>query len=434
MSEAKPAARSPQGVKKHLSLAVSAVAYRLGLGLYHFAIKVAARKREQARQWVEGRQDVWQQLEALPPHPQRIWMHSASLGEFDQGLPVVERLKAQYPQAQVVATFFSPSGYEHRKNHPAVDHAFYLPMDSPANARRIVQHVQPKLVLWVKYEFWFYYLRELKQQQVPVLLVSGLFRSSQPFFRWWGSLHRQLLGYFTHFFVQDESSAQLLAEVGYHNFTVTGDTRVDRVAARAEQVPPLPEVEAWLQGEPLLIGGSTYSEEEQHIQQAVARGAWKGRVIMAPHHVGSERIRELQELWSGQEVLYSQLKNSLDTRRRVLIIDNVGLLARLYQYATLAVVGGGFSGGLHNVLEAAAFSVPVLFGPLYRKFPESVNLLNAGGAFSFQNAGNLGKYLEALREEENLAKAKAACTNYIRQNVGAADKVVAWIIKHKLLQ
>jgi len=415
--------------------------YDLGIRLYLTGIQLAALFDNKARLWVRGRKE--QRDRHIIRHPgndQRkvAWFHCASLGEFEQGRPVIEALKKQYPDWIVVLTFFSPSGYEIRKNYQGADHVLYLPMDTPGNVKKFLDEIRPSLAIFVKYEFWFRYLDRLHQQNVPTFLVSGIFRPGQHFFRWYGGWFRKQLRNFTHFFVQDPGSEALLKSIGINEVSVSGDTRFDRVAAIASGTKPFPLVEAFAAGSRVFLAGSTWPEDEELILKLMQQSGEDLKFIFAPHEVDDSRIEALINKVSNTIsdnskfkiqnskllVRFSQLTQANAGTARVLIVDGIGYLSHLYQYATVAYIGGGFGVGIHNILEAATFGKPVVFGPNYHKFREAVELAAAGGAFPVKDeTGLTGK----------MQKTSSIARNYVEQNCGATSTILQYIFK-KVLQ
>ncbi|MFT4023818.1 MAG: glycosyltransferase N-terminal domain-containing protein [Flavihumibacter sp.] len=406
--------------------------------LYTAGVRVAAFFNPKAKLWLLGRQHWAKRLgEQLPAGQKRpvLWMHCASLGEFEQGRPVLEEIKTKYPDYQVLISFFSPSGYEACKNYPGADQVVYLPMDSAKNARRFLQLVQPALVLWIRYEFWYYYLHELQKKKIPVVLVSGLFRRSQPFFRWYGALHRHMLYCFNALFLQQQESVDLVKSIGLQAAFLTGDTRFDRVSATAANPICLPEIEAFINGRKTLVAGSTWLEDEEELDH-YCNTRTDYCYILAPHEIGEAHLQDLEKLVQNS-IRYSAWKNraSTDHSFRVLVIDNIGLLSRLYKYADLAYVGGGFGDdGLHNTLEAAVFGIPVLFGPNYEDFPEAVALIKRGAGFSVETALELEKLADELFANENSRrKAAEAAAAYVNDNKGASKKIIHYLEANRLL-
>lgn len=374
----------------------------------------------------------------LPEADKVVWMHCASLGEFEQGRPLLEATKLQYPGYKIVLTFFSPSGYEIRKNYTGADLVLYLPMDGPNSAREFVEAINPALVLWVKYEYWYYYLLELKKRNIPVLLISGTFRENQPFFKWYGAFWQKMLHNFDQLFVQTKNAAALLAQIDFkQNVTVSGDTRFDRVTAIAAQWEKLAEpIEQFCEGHLVIVAGSTWEEDEEELIH-YARAYPKIRFIFVPHEVSRIRIHDLEKEFPGA-LLYSSLINrqlSTVIHSNVLIVDTIGILSRLYRYATIAYVGGGFNeSGIHNILEAAVYGKPVIFGPEYEKFAEAVALVDAGGAFSIESALELEALLNRLlNDSEVLRTAGEISRQYVNANNGATQLIMDYIQRKRLL-
>ena len=357
-------------------------------------------------------------------------MHCASLGEFEQGRPVLEKLKKEYPDHLLVLTFFSPSGYEIRKNYPGAELVMYLPMDFPSSARDFISLLNPSLAIFIKYEFWHFYLKNLKKNQIPTILVSGIFRPSQPFFQWWGGFHREMLSCFTFLFVQDRNSAELLSKIDLtEKVIVSGDTRFDRVieiAAGGNHVS-LPE---GFEGNQSLVAGSTWKEDELLLASWHHKNIqWK--MLIVPHEIHPSRIEEIKAIFPGS-VLFSEINNEkLTDASNVMIIDKIGLLSKLYKVGDVCYVGGGFSkNGHHNILEAAVYGKAVLTGPNYEKFRESVDLKKIGGSFVVKNAEELN---ELTLDEEFIRKAGERSKQFVFENAGATEKILAFIQEKRLL-
>lgn len=426
--------------------------YDLFIILYGFAMKLASLWNPKAKRWINGRQRFFEKLSGnlknLPNGNATIWMHCASLGEFEQGRPLLEKIKAGHPHAKIILSFFSPSGYEIRKGYKGADLVCYLPLDTASNAAEFVTNINPTLVLWVKYEFWLHYLQELKSKGIPVLLISGLLQNANAFYKLY---RKKLLACFTHFFVQTEASAQKLAAIGFsENVTVSGDTRFDRVIEIAEAFEHIPAVAAFCSGHRVLVAGSTWTEDEEELTHYVKVNP-DIRFIIAPHEVDEENIKDLQKEFP-RSVLFSALQtrsfdemaNTSDAPAEpvhdrevvnTLIIDNIGMLSRLYKYADITYVGGGFGeSGLHNILEAAVYGKPVFFGPVYQKHFEAIELENAGGAISIENALELEAGLKELWDNENLLKERGnAAKKYVYASAGATGYIIDYIYKNRLL-
>lgn len=372
-----------------------------------------------------------------------IWMHCASLGEFEQGRPLLEELRIKNEELKIVLTFFSPSGYEVMKDYKGVDHVFYLPMDSPANAKTFLDAINPALVLWVKYEYWYYYLIELKKRNITTILVSGIFRKNQPFFKWYAGIWKEMLHSFKHFFLQNEESKILLATLGWKdNVSINGDTRFDRVIEIADKFMPVPDIERFCGDSQVIVAGSTWEEDEIELLHFVNVNK-QLKFIIAPHEIDVVNLKDVKDEFpnsifysdwiKGTEVLISG--GAQRPVKNVLIIDNIGMLSRLYKYATVTYVGGGFGAdGVHNVLEAAVYGKPVVFGPVYEKFDEAIGLVDAGGAISINGPVKLEAVLNnLLNNEEERNKSGEAAKNYVRKNAGASKKIIQFIQENRLL-
>ena len=411
--------------------------YNLFLLLYSCGIRVAAIANPKAKKWLNGRKNIFatlnSQLSTLNSQP--IWMHCASLGEFEQGRPLLEELKSQNSKVKIVLTFFSPSGYEVMKDYKGVDFVFYLPMDSPANAKKFLDAVNPSIVLWVKYEYWFYYLTEIKQRNIPTVLVSGIFRKNQPFFKWYGEIWKKMLESFTHFFVQNEESKRLLASLGFtQNVTMNGDTRFDRVLEIAENFTSITGIEKFCGDSPVIVAGSTWEEDEIELLHFVNVHK-QVKFIIAPHEIDTTNLKDVKAEFPDS-ILYSELENKQVLTANVLIIDNIGMLSRLYKYATITYVGGGYGAdGVHNVLEAAVYGKPVVFGPVYEKFYEAIGLVNCGGAISIDGGPvKLENVINGLLNDEPERKRRGeAAAKFVQDNAGASKKIMQFIQEKRLL-
>jgi 3-deoxy-D-manno-octulosonic-acid transferase len=350
----------------------------------------------------------------------------------------LEKLKLHYPSYKILLTFFSPSGYEVQKNYNGADFIFYLPMDSFNHAKKFISITKPALVIFVKYDFWFYYLKEIYKNKIPLLLISGTFRKDQPFFHWYGSLHRRMLGFFQHLFVQDENSQTLLSNIGFKKVTTAGDTRFDRVSEIAKTFIPIPHVQEFCNGATTIVAGSTWPADEKKIQSALEQLENNIRLIIAPHEINVDHLNEIKKLFPGC-MFYSDLKNGNKNSSNILVIDNIGMLSRLYKYATITYVGGGFTkDGIHNILEAAVFDKPVIFGPNYKKYREAIELISTGGAITFgdknNDANDLAKILQRfIINKEMTDQMGKRAGNYIQQQTGASQKILNYIQEKRLL-
>lgn len=416
--------------------------YRIFIWLYPKVAWVLSFSNKKAMLWLHGRRGLFKKLAAAfhkNTNPV-IWIHCSSLGEFEQGLPVLESIRKEYPGYKTLVTLFSSSGYEVRKNDKGADHIFYLPMDSPSHANRFLNIVQPSLIVFIKYEFWYYYLQEANQRNIPLLLVSGIFREEQVFFKWYGGFYRKLLSYFSYLFVQNTASVELLQSIGFHKKVIlSGDTRFDRVIEIANRFDALEMIDHFCKDQQTIVAGSTWTEDDEELDH-FANTNPSVKCIIAPHDIEAERLQECLSLYK-HSMLYSVYEtayisgNTIPAEINVLIIDNVGMLSKLYHYATICYVGGGFGDdGIHNILEAAVFGKPVIFGPVYNKYFEADELLECGGAFSIEDALALEKILKALLENpEMLEKASKASAEYVKHRAGATEKVISCIQENRLL-
>ncbi len=415
--------------------------YNIFLWLFGIGIRIAGLFNPKAKKWVTGRQHVFTKLEkAISPNDKIIWMHCASLGEFEQGRPVLEKIRQSYPAYKILLTFFSPSGYEVQKNYKGADWVFYLPMDGPRNARRFLEIVHPSLVIFVKYEFWYYYLKKIKYRNIPLLLISALFRKDMSFFKWYGGLQRKILSRFDHLFVQTAASKKLIDNIGLGDIcSVSGDTRFDRVIEIAEQFQPLAAIEQFAGSSRVIVAGSTWPEDEIVLQKAFsALEAYAPKLILAPHEITDKRLEELSRLFPDS-VRYSSLANGGAVTGNYLIIDNYGMLSRLYHYGHITYVGGGLTNnGVHNVLEAAVYNKIVFMGPYYQKYSEAVGLVQSGGGISFMDEKRDGVMLAQLinslwNHEDDFARGSNAAGNYVRSNRGATQIILQFIQEKRLL-
>ncbi len=411
--------------------------YNAGIALYSLAVRTAAMRSRKPRLMVQGHKATMASVEDLRKRigsRKLVWLHAASLGEFEQGRPLIERLRQHNPDLAILLTFFSPSGYEVRKNYPAVDCVCYLPFDTPANARRFVEAVRPDLVIFVKYEFWGNILHQLKRLDIPTILISSIFRSTQAFFKPWGGMFRDMLRCYTHLFVQDENSQRLLAGIGLTNVTVAGDTRFDRVSDTLRNAAPVEPIADWLDKDPdsirLVVGSSWQPDEDIYIPWLLNHP--NVRAIIAPHEFSDERLSKLiKRLGEDKTILYSTVKahdGVIPDGIRYVIIDCFGLLASIYRYASIAYIGGGFGAGIHNLTEAAVYGVPVIFGPRHQKFREASGIISAGGGFSISSADEFADITDSL-VCDNMYRAKAgnAAGNYISSHLGATDLIETYL-------
>jgi 3-deoxy-D-manno-octulosonic-acid transferase len=414
--------------------------YNTGVQLYFIAAYMASFFNKKAKLWIDGRKN-----QSFIHFNNSIWFHFASLGEFEQGRPVLEKMRILYPENKIVVTFFSPSGYEIRKNTPLADAVYYLPLDTAKNAREFIEAIQPKLAVFTKYEYWYHFFNETHQRNIPLYIISGIFRPEQVFFKWYGSLHRKMLGFVSCFFVQDDNSKQLLKNLGIANVITSGDTRFDRVWANAQHPKPLPTIGEFKNGHKIFIGGSTWPDDEKLIAALITQYPdWK--FIIAPHETGEKKIANLIALLPPNTTIkYSQLTihdsspTTHDSRlttnlspltaHQTLIIDNIGMLSSLYQYGDIAYIGGGFGVGIHNTLEAAAFGLPVIFGPNYSRFKEAGDLINLKAGFSIADETALKVITNSLVNNNELySKAAENSHTYVAGHTGATETIINYIV------
>ncbi|TWR25052.1 3-deoxy-D-manno-octulosonic acid transferase [Mucilaginibacter achroorhodeus] len=396
--------------------------YNIGIHLFYLTAALFSLYKNKAKLWINGRKH--QQIKSLESS---IWFHFASLGEFEQGRPVLEAVKKQYPLHNIVVTFFSPSGYEPRKNTPLADVVYYLPLDTAANAQHFISTIRPQMAVFTKYEYWHHFFNELHKQHIPLYIISGIFRPGQVFFKWYGGLHRKMLKMVTWFFLQDAQSKQLLHDIGITNVSISGDTRFDRVWANAGNPKNLPEIAQFKNGQKLFIAGSTWPQDEELIAEFIKQHPdWK--FIIAPHETSEEKIKSLTNLLPTETTIkFSEISN-LKSNISNLVIDNIGMLSSLYQYADIAYIGGGFGEGIHNTLEAAAFGMPVIFGPKYHKFKEARDLVELGAGFTINSQDELNQIADKLMGDEQARHAAVVIAkDYVQQNIGATETIVNYI-------
>jgi 3-deoxy-D-manno-octulosonic-acid transferase len=405
--------------------------YNIFIQLYSFGIRVASLFDRKAKTWMTGRKDIFRRIcEALESeshgNDRKIaWFHCASLGEFEQGRPVIEAFRQQKPDYRIFLTFFSPSGYEIRKNYDKADHVFYLPADTPANARKFIELVNPAIVFFIKYEYWFNYMEVLHDRKIPLYVVSAIFRPDHVFFKRYGSWFLERIRQVEWFFLQDQESAKMLMKAGITSFSVTGDTRFDRVEAISRKVQAFPLIEEFCGESDVILAGSTWPEDEEILFPMIYKSDASLKFIIAPHEIHASRISSIISRLKIPALKYSETIGANMQDFRILVVDSMGILAHLYRYAFVAFIGGGFGGGIHNILEAAAFGVPVMFGPNYQKFREAKELIIAGGAFTVSEANQVIQLVNHfLANPESYHKSAATCAKYVQENRGATEKIM----------
>jgi 3-deoxy-D-manno-octulosonic-acid transferase len=397
--------------------------YQISVLGYSYLIHIASLFNSKAKLWVDGRKNIFNLIQSKINTGEDIaWFHCASLGEFEQGKPVIEAYKIKHPETKILITFFSPSGYELRKNYTGADYVFYLPIDTKSNAEKFIKIIQPNIAFFVKYEFWHFYLQQLYQQKIPTYLISGVFRTDQLFFKPHGTWYKKMLNYFTHFFVQNIESESLLKKIGFNNITVSGDTRFDRVFENSLNTIKLPIIEAFKNNKQIIIGGSSWQTEEKILANYFLNQTANFKLIIAPHDISENHIKQIEGLFKGNCIRYSKANEQNVVNENVLIIDNIGILANTYQYTDIAFIGGGFSGALHNILEPCSFGNLVLFGPNHQKFHEAQNLINCGGAFTIKDEIDLGKTITKISSQIEFIKTQNR--NFIINNKGATKLIL----------
>lgn len=408
------------------------VLYAISIHLIRFIIGIFALFNAKARLWIQGRRNWKKKLNSyFPANGKVIWFHAASLGEFEQGRPLMEKIRKQYPQFKIVLTFYSPSGYEVRKHYAGADYVTYLPSDTIRNARYFIARINPAMVFFIKYEFWYFYLKFLHTRDIPVYLVSGIFRTDQIFFRWYGGWFCNMLFFFKHIFVQQPESLSLLKSIGISHASISGDTRFDTVYAAAASVGPIDTISRFVNDHPCVVAGSTWPEDELLLLKMILTADQELKFIIAPHEIHAGHIQFIISRLEQSFILFSEVSSADDlTQKQVLIIDNIGMLLSVYQYATIAYVGGGFGKGIHNILEPASFGLPVIFGPNYQKFHEAAELIRLGGAFSIEKAGELNDLIHKLLKEVNFYKTSTiVAKKYIESHTGATNSIINQVFR-----
>lgn len=399
-------------------------------------VKLLALFSPKIKLFVNGRKDVFPTLKSkIAPNDKSIWFHAASLGEYEQGLPVIEKIKIQYPNHKIVVTFFSPSGYEVRKNNSVADVTVYLPLDTTSNAQNFIKAINPELVFFIKYEFWPNYLNELKNQNIKTYLISGIFREKQAFFKWYGGFYRNALNSFDYFFVQNESSKKLVQSIGFTNVKISGDTRFDRVVAILERDNSLDFIEKFKQNSSTALGmtkpkliviGSSWPKDETLLVNFINNASDDIKFIIAPHNIKEEQISNLKNSITKPTLLFSEKENQEVSNFQVFIIDIIGILTKIYSYADIAYVGGGFGNpGVHNILEPATFGIPIIIGPNYSHFAEATALVHQEGCLSISNQNELNDAFNLLINNEDERHEKGhICSTFVQMNKGATDVIL----------
>jgi len=405
--------------------------YNLVVVLASQLLKLVALFSPKMKLFVDGRKSVFQTLDnKIQTSDKTIWFHAASLGEYEQGLPAIEAIKQQFPNHKIVVSFFSPSGYEVKKNNAIADVTVYLPLDTISNAKQFIKIVHPEMAFFIKYEYWPNYLNELKKQQIKTYLISGILRENQAFFKWYGGFYRNALKTFDYFFVQNESSKNLLQSIGFNNVKVSGDTRFDRVVSILERDNSLDFIEQFKDNTTTIVIGSSWPKDESLLVNYINQCSDDVKFIIAPHNIKTEQIQELKNSIAKKTILFSEKDNVDLSNSNVFIIDTIGILTKIYSYADIAYVGGGFGNpGVHNILEPATFGVPVVIGPNYSHFAEATALVNMEGCISIQNQTQLNEAFNLLlhNEDERLEKGHI-CSTFVQMNKGATQTIMNHIL------
>lgn len=401
------------------------VFYTLGIRVFGLLVWLAAPFRRSARLWVEGRKGWHRRLrEDIRESGSLVWFHAASLGEFEQGRPIIERVREAYGDHRVLLTFFSPSGFEVRKDYEKADFVHYLPLDTPGNAKRFLDAVRPRLAVFIRYEYWYNFLWAMFRRGIPVVMVSSVFRKDQIFFKPYGAWTRNALRRISHFFVQNEESLALLGSIGVENKSLSGDTRFDRVWAASREKREFPLVERFLGGRKCLMAGSTWPFDDRLLKNILP--AFPDlKFVVVPHHVDEANIGRIVDLFEHRATLYTRGEDQDLESVQVLVVDTIGMLTYLYRLADITYVGDGFGAGIHSVLEPAAFGMPIFFGPNYRDFQEAVDLVERGGAFAVRDQEELVQGIRRFADDENArGKAGRICRDYIEEKRGATERVM----------
>lgn len=400
--------------------------YNIGIQGYYLLIRISSLRNKKAQKWIRGRRDIFTKLQqTIVPGEPLLWFHASSLGEFEQGRPVIESIKQKNPGYKILLTFFSPSGYELRKNYVKADYVFYLPLDTRKNAARFLDIVRPEKAFFIKYEFWFNFLTELRKRKVPTYIFSALFRPSQLFFKPWGKWYRQTLLTFDKIFVQNEESYSILHQYGFNNVQICGDTRIDAVGGIADAAPRLEKMEQFCGNEKPIIAGSTWKEDEDLFIRFINENNNGQKFVIAPHEVNEQSISRITSALNKSYVLYSKASKEELSQSDVLLVDGYGYLISLYRYSLFAYVGGGFTDGIHSILEPAAFGLPVIFGPDYHKFQEAHDLIKLGAANTVSDYQGLASvFYQYLSNPKALSSSAEIAQNYVNKNRGASEQIV----------
>lgn len=403
--------------------------YNLGILGYYLLVRIVSIRNDKARKWVEGRRDIFKRLsETIVPGGPLLWFHASSLGEFEQGRPVIEAIRKLKPEYRILLTFFSPSGYELRKNYRYADYVFYLPLDTKKNAVRFISIVKPEKVFFIKYEFWYHFLTQLKVAGIPTYIFSALFRPSQIFFKPWGKWYLNAIASYEHIFVQNKGSYDILQKFKFNNVSISGDTRLDRVGDIADSTPRLDKLELFCRGQKPIVAGSTWKEDEDLLIPYLNKCKTGHKFVIAPHEVTPQSLERITNALEKPYTFYSNASHEELAKAEVLIVDGYGYLVSVYRYGLFAYIGGGFTSGIHSILEPAAFGLPVIFGTDYHKFQEAHDMLELGAAFSVGNYTELEAHIDGLLSyPEKLNAASAIALGYVNRNRGASKDIMEYL-------
>ncbi len=410
--------------------------YNLLVEIIQQLLKIVALFNSKIKLFIKGRKDVFKTLQTrLAKEDKTIWFHAASLGEYEQGLPVMEKVKIKFPNHKIVLTFFSPSGYEVRKNNTIADVTIYLPLDTKSNAKCFLDIIKPEMVFFIKYEYWPNYLNELKKRNIKTFLISGIFRKDQAFFKWYGGFYRNALKSFNHFFVQNDTSKELIQNIGFTNVTISGDSRFDRVVAILEKNNTLDYIEHFCQNPShefkmtTIVIGSSWPKDEELLVNYINRTTHRLKFIIAPHNIKPEQIANLKSEIAKKTVLFSEMEGKNLADYDVFIIDTIGILTKIYSYADIAYVGGGFGHpGVHNILEPATFGIPIIIGPNYTHFAEATALVHQEGCIAIRNQKEMNQALDLLVQNPDERHEKGhVCSTFVQMNKGATEKILNYI-------
>ncbi|MDA9555299.1 3-deoxy-D-manno-octulosonic acid transferase [Pelobium sp.] len=407
--------------------------YFFAIKFYYFLIWIFSFFNNKAEKWIKGRKN-WRTQFQPNSTKKRIWFHFASLGEFEQGKPLLQAVRNHFPEKEILITFFSPSGYEIRKNTPLADIVLYLPLDTPKNAKDFINLFKPEIAIFNKYEYWYCFFEALHKQQIPIYITSSIFRANQIFFKFYGGFNRRILGFVNHFFVQNKESGMLLESIGFSNYTLSGDTRFDSVLDLVKNKKEFPLIDDFKRDKKLVITGSTWPEDEAFLKNCpfLKSDAWK--LIIAPHEISENHLQTIESYFEGHSIRYSELaklQSDKENNIKILIIDNIGMLSSLYSYGEIAYIGGGFGAGIHNTLEPAAWGLPVIFGPKHDKFQEAKDLVRFEGGFTFSNQNDLNNIFNRLIDDEVWRRQSGKIAkDYVAKNTGATQIIMQQIFKY----